>query len=199
MAASWHVPVTVYTFDGKRYVLSGCLTHQVPMRALPGSLDCGTAEALLRHHVELLKAVLQAPAIALCRGGKTTAYAAGGDELPLPLPRMVQGKQRVVRTHEMPCVNLTTHVINFRLRADGRIVLASVGEINCGTCYVAESMSLPSLRRYLRERSFALRKALRDRRLTVEIGAHRTCVYGMEGLVPRRVLSLEDGAADLES
>ena len=129
MAAAWHVPVTVYTFDGKRYVLSGCLSYQVPMRAPPGSLDCGATEALLRHHVELLKAVLRAPAIALCRGGKTVAYAAGGDELPLPLPRMVQGKQRVVRAYEMPCVNLTTQVVNFRLRADGRIVLASVGEV----------------------------------------------------------------------
>ena len=66
------------------------------------------------------------------------------------------------------------------------------GQVNCGTCFVAESMSLQSLRRYLHDRAHALRKTLRDRRLTVEIGAHRTCVYAMEMLWPRKVLLKEE-------
>ena len=188
---SWHVPVTVYTFNKDRYVLSGCFAYRVPMRALPPTLDCASTQQILCGNIELLKSALRAPAIVLCKGHQLTAFSAAGEEWPI-LPQMCDARSRVISAYEMKCVNLTTHIINYRLRGDGAIVLASAGEVNCGTCYVTESMSLRSLKHHLSARAEALKKTLRDRRLTVEIGRHRTCVYGMETMMMRKVIAEVD-------
>ena len=185
----WHLPVTAYTYNtrSQRYVLTGCLLYQVPMKAFPATLDCTGAQAVLRDNVLLLKSALRAPAIVLVDGHRVTAFSAAGEEWPL-LPAMHDAQHRLVRAYEMKCVNLTTVIVNYRLRNDGTLVLAGAGEVNCGTCYVPESMSLRSLKHYLHARGDCIKKTLRDRRLIVEMGRHRSAVYSVDTLHRRHVI-----------
>jgi hypothetical protein len=189
----WYLPVTTYAFDAKshRYVLTSCLLYQVPMRTLPATLDCTGVQSVLRDNVELLKSALRAPAIVLLRDRHMTAYGASGDEWPL-LPPMHEAKHRLIHAYEMKCVNLTTHIINYRLRNDGSLVLSGATEFNCDTCQVPESLSLASLGNYLRRRAHCIKKTLRDRRLIVEMGSHRSTVYSVDTMRRRNVIEEEN-------
>ena len=186
----WCVPVTVYTYDRglKRYVLSGCMTYQVPTKPFPATLDCKSAQVVLRDNVELMKSTLRAPAVIFLKGTEVTAFCASGEEWASPLPSMREAKHRIVRAFEMKCVNYNTHLINYRLRGDGMLVLAGTSEINCGTFYVPETMSVDSVKSHVKSRAESLRKMLRDRRLIVELSEDRTCVYSIETMHRRHVM-----------
>lgn len=188
----WHLPVTVYTLDSKsqRYMLSGCLHYRVPMRPFPATLDCSSAQTVLRDNVQLLKSALQAPAIVLVNGHKATAFGSSGDPWPL-MPAMHDARHRLIRAFEMQCVNLTAAIVHYRLRVDGRLVLSGAGDVNCGTCYVPESMSLRSLKHHLHSRGDCIKKTLRDRRLIVEIGGDRACVYSVDTMQRMHVIGDE--------
>ena len=86
------------------------------------------------------------------------------------------------------CLNLATHITHYRLRADGALVLVDRGEVHCVMCYVPESLCLNLLRSHLQSRANSIRKILRDRRIVVEMGHGRTCVYSSETLQRRSVL-----------
>ena len=89
----------------------------------------------------------------------------------------------------MMCLNLSTHITHYRLRSDGALVLVDQGEVNCVMCYVPESLSgLGVVRTHLQSRANSIRKILRDRRIVVEMGKGRTCVYSTETLQRRSVL-----------
>ncbi len=92
----------------------------------------------------------------------------------------------------MLCLNLTTHITHYRLRADGALVLIDKGEINCVTCHVPESLSRSVVREHLLSRANSIRKVLRDRRIVVEVGP-RMCVYSSETLQRRNVLMMDGG------
>ena len=93
----------------------------------------------------------------------------------------------IIKAYEMMCLNLTTHIIHYKLRADGALVLIDKWEINCMTCHVPESLSQGLVREHLHSRANTIRKVLRDRRIVVEVG-QRTCVYSSETLQRRNVL-----------
>jgi hypothetical protein len=103
---------------------------------------------------------------------------------------------RIIKAYEMMCLNLATHITHYRLRSDGALVLVDQGEVNCVMCYVPESLSPGVLRTHLQSRANSIRKVLRDRRIVVEMGCGRTCVYSTETLQRRSVLVNDGGVAD---
>ena len=87
------------------------------------------------------------------------------------------------------CLNLSTHITHYRLRSDGALVLVDRGEVNCVMCHVPEILgNLTTVRLHLNSRANSIRKVLRDRRIVVEMGCGRTCVYSSETLLRRSVL-----------
>lgn len=94
----------------------------------------------------------------------------------------------IIRAYEMLCLNLATHITHYRLRSDGALVLVDRGEVHCVMCYVPESLCLNVLRSHLQSRANSIRKILRDRRIVVEMGHCRSCVYSSETLQRRSVL-----------
>ena len=92
------------------------------------------------------------------------------------------------------CLNLSTPITHYRLRSDGALVLVDQGEVNCVMCYVPESMGhgVGVVRTHLQSRANSIRKVLRDRRIVVEMGGGRSCVYSNETLQRRSVL-VDDG------
>jgi hypothetical protein len=94
----------------------------------------------------------------------------------------------------MMCLNLTTHITHYKLRADGALVLVDRGEVQCVMCYVPESLCLSILNSHLQSRANSIRKVLRDRRIVVEMGKGRMCVYSSETLQRRSVLVTGDDA-----
>lgn len=186
----WTTPVTVYTFDRKsnRYVLSGCMVCQIPSRKFPAELDCKSVEWLQRENIELLKTALRSPAVVLINGTHMTAFCASGDEWKTPLPAMHDAKHRIVRAYEFKCINYTTRLINYRLRHDGTLVLSSESEVNCGTYYVPETLSMDSLKIHLKTRADCIKKTLRDRRIIVQLSDERSCVYSVETMHRRHVI-----------
>jgi len=101
--------------------------------------------------------------------------------------RLRRNRIGLIKAYEMTCLNLTTHITHYRLRADGALVLIDNSEINCMTCHVPESLRLGVVKAHLNSRANSIRKILRDRRIVVEIG-RRTCVYSSETLQRRNVL-----------
>lgn len=97
---------------------------------------------------------------------------------------------RIIKAYEMMCLNLATHITHYRLRSDGALVLVDQGEVNCVMCYVPESLPTGPgvVRTHLQSRANSIRKILRDRRIVVEMGVGRTCVYSTETLQRRSVL-----------
>jgi hypothetical protein len=100
----------------------------------------------------------------------------------------------------MMCLNLATHITHYRLRSDGALVLVDQGEVNCVMCYVPESLATGAgvVRTHLQSRANSIRKILRDRRIVVEMGGGRTCVYSTETLQRRSVLVDGGGESRLE-
>ena len=91
------------------------------------------------------------------------------------------------------CLNLSTHITHYRLRADGALVLVDRGEVNCVMCYVPEILgNLSIVRSHLNSRANSIRKVLRDRRIVVEMGCGRTSVYSSETLRRSNVLMDEE-------
>ena len=88
----------------------------------------------------------------------------------------------------MLCLNLATHITHYRLRSDGALVLVDRGEVHCVMCYVPECLCPSVLRSHLQSRANSIRKILRDRRIVVEMGDGRSCVYSSETLQRRSVL-----------
>jgi hypothetical protein len=186
-----HLPVTVYQFDRrtKEYRFSHCLLAHVPGSTPPAVLNCSTGMGLLRDGLELLKAAMRAPAVLLVNGSRTKALSASGEEVAtLFAARDVP----VIRAFEMTCINLCSIILNYSLRRDGVLVLASCNEdVNCLTCHVPESMCAKYLKKHLAARAEHIRKLIRDRRLVVEMGSSAT-VYSLDTLHRRRVLGSQN-------
>jgi hypothetical protein len=187
-----HLPITVYQFNRKtnEYCFSHCLLAHVPGSTPPAVLNCSTGMGILRDGLELLKAAMRAPAVLLVKGSRTKALSASGEEVA---SLFVAHDVPVVRAFEMTCINLCSSILNYRLRRDGVLVLASCSEdVNCLTCHVPESMCARYLKRHLEARAEHIRKLIRDRRLVVEMGSSAT-VYSMDTLHRRRVLGERNG------
>lgn len=189
----WILPVPVYLYSSSshNYKLSGCLAYPVPMHALPSVLNCSTSMGIIGENLSLLKAAMRAPAVVLVNGTTSKAYCAGGDALD-SIPLMTQADELIITTYEMTCVNLTSQLATYRLRADGELVLSGIGEMNCITTYVAPTLTTTSLPKYLKLRADAIRKTLRDRRAVVTIGPDRMRVYSLETLLPKGVVLGKD-------
>ena len=181
-----HLPATVYTYNSKRlrYELSGCWVYSARVRPLPTVLNCSTGMSVLSDNIELLKQTMCAPAIVLVHGTQITAYSASGDKLD-SVPVMARDDKRIIKTYEMMCMNLTSKLVTYRLRGDGVLILRDCGEVNCVTCYIPPNITMANLKRNLSIRADALRKTLRDRRLTVVVGPERLCVFSLETLLPK--------------
>jgi hypothetical protein len=164
------------------------MVYQVPTKRFPSQLDCKSVEWLLRDNIELLKTALRSPAVLLINGAQVAAFCASGEEWKMPLPMMQEAKHRIVRAYEFKCVNYTTRLINYRLRTDGILVLSSETDVNCGTYYVPETLSMDSLKLHLKTRAESIKKTLRDRRIIVEISNRRSCVYSVENMHRRHVI-----------
>ena len=84
------LPVTVYHYDRrtKDYRFSHCLTASVPDSPPPAVLNCGTAMAVLRDGLELLKAAMRAPAVLLINGSRSKALSASGEEVAAMPPML---------------------------------------------------------------------------------------------------------------
>ena len=186
----WYLPVPVYTYCrvSSKYEITGCLAYSVPMHALPAVLNCSTSMAILSENLELLKAAMRAPAVVLVHGTHSKAYCAGGEPLD-SMPPMIQSDKLLIRAYEFLCVNLTSQLATYRLRADGELVLSGSGEMNCVTSYIAPTLTMSSLKKYLSIRATSIRKTLRDRRIVVTLDAERVCVYSLETLLPKGVVS----------
>ena len=104
------------------------------------------------------------------------------------LTHRIRTRISIIKAYEMMCLNIATHITHYRLRADGALVLVDRGEVHCVMCYIPESLCLTLLRSHLQSRANSIRKILRDRRIVVEMGQGRTCVYSSETLQRRSVL-----------
>ena len=186
----WILPVPVYLYSSAshHYKLSGCLAYSVPMHTLPSILNCSTSMGIISDNLSLLKAAMRAPAVVLVNGTLSKAYCAGGEPLE-SIPPMTKADNLIITTYEMTCVNLTSQLATYRLRADGELVLSGIGEMNCITTYVAPTLTPNALPKYLKIRSGAIRKTLRDRRAVVTIGPDRMRVYSLETMLPKGVIT----------
>ena len=189
------LPVTVYTFDRhtNSYRLTGCLLCPVPCTPAPSVLNCSSGLGLLGDGFELLKASMRTPAIVLRHGARCKTLTASGDEVHvLPPTRAVN----LIRAYEMTCVNLSTSITHYRLRADGTLVLCSVEKLNCATCFVPESLrGKTAVTKHLAARAGHIRKMLRDRRIVVDMGSY-ACVYAVDTM--RLRCKVESGGGGFE-
>ena len=187
------LPVTLYTFDRhtQSYKLTGCLLCEVPSTPPPRVLNCSSGLGLLGEGFELLKASMRTPAIVLRHGTRCKTLDASGDEVQVLPPTRAAN---LIRAYEMTCVNLTTSITHYRLRADGTLVLCSVSKLNCATCFVPDSLhGRSSITKHLAARAVHIRKMLRDRRIVVDMGSY-ACVYAVDTLRLRsKMVGDEDG------
>ena len=92
----------------------------------------------------------------------------------------------------MTCINVPSSILHYRLRRDGALVLVGgCEEVHCLTCHVPETMCVSYLKRHLAARADSIRKLIRDRRVVVEMGAARSCVYSLDTLQRRTVLGAD--------
>ena len=146
---------------------------------MPVILTSGAGQSLMGENMELLKSVMRAPAVVLCKGSKVRIYNASCEEVQtLPPTEPV----RVLRAYELPYLNLSTQIVHYRLRDDGAIALVDTGRIHCAMCHIPDHMDMDYVRPHLRSRAHAIRKLLRDRRIVVEMGEGRVGVYSCETL-----------------
>jgi hypothetical protein len=185
------LPVPAYTYSNRSHVyeLSGCFTYSIPVRELPAVLNCSTAMGVLGDNLELLKTALRAPAVVLVNGTRTKALSVSGEELE-SVPLMSRDDKQILKHYEMTCVNLTSEMATYRLRADGVLSLSWTGEVNCFSCYICPTLTTSTLARNLKIRSNALRKTLRGRRVAVAMGPGQVCVYSLETLLPKNKTSV---------
>ena len=165
---------------------------------MPGVLTSSASQGMLSENMELLKAVMCAPAVVLYKGTKAKIFNASCEEVRgphshhwscqtnTPLKKQVltlppTEPVRVLRAYELPYLNLSTQIAHYRLRADGALVLVDTGRIQCTMCHIPDRLDVGCLRPHLESRRHAIRKLLRDRRIVVELGQH-TSVYSCETL-----------------
>ena len=175
------LPVTFYTFDRRtnEYTLTGCLLCEVPCTPPPHVLNCSSGLGILGDGLELLKASMRTPAIVLRHGTRCKTLDASGDEVHVLPPTRTAN---LIRAYEMTCINLSTSITHYRLRADGTLVLSCVGKLNCATCFVPDSLrGRSSITKHLQARAGHIRKMLRDRRIVVNMGSY-ACVYAVNTL-----------------
>jgi hypothetical protein len=185
------LPVPAYTYSNRnhRFELSACFVYSIAVRELPTVLNCSTAMGVLGDNLELLKVAMRAPAVVLINGTRTKAYSVSGEELE-SVPPMARDDKQILKHFEMTCVNLTSEMATYRLRADGILSLSWTGEVNCFTCYICPHLTTATLAKNLKIRANALRKTLRDRRVAVALGPGQVCVYSLETLLPKNKTSI---------
>jgi len=176
------LPVSVYSYDrrSKVYRFTGCLQCTVSGTPLPKIMTCSASMGILSENIELLKLAMRSPAVVLHKGLRTQIYNAACEEvhtLPATTPL------RVLRSYELPHINLCTSIAHYRLRADGALVLVDTGRIHCAMCYIPEEMDMDYVRAHLHSRARSIRKLLRDRRIVVELSDQRApSVFSCETL-----------------
>lgn len=174
------LPITVYRFDAqsKQYVFQSCVQCAVRGSLMPSVLTSSATQGMLGENMELLKAVMRAPAMVLRKGTRVRIYNACCEEVQTLPPTE---PARVLRAYELPYLNLSTQIAHYRLRCDGALGLVDVGWVHCLMCHVPDTLDLDCVRPHLRSRANAIRKLLRDRRIVVEVGG-RVGVYSCETL-----------------
>lgn len=178
--AMLQLPISVYQYDAriKEYIFQSCLQCVVEGGRLPSVLTSSAGQSMLRENLELLKEAMQAPAVVLCKGSKVKIFNASCEEVKtLPPVEPI----RVLRSYELPYINLSTQIGHYRLRNDGALVLVDTGKLHCAMCHVPEKLDLDYVRAHLHSRALSIRKLLRDRRIVVEIG-NKACVLSCETL-----------------
>jgi len=176
------LPVSVYSYDrrSKVYRFTGCMQCTVSGTPLPKIMTCSASMGILGENIELLKSAMCSPAVVLHKGMRTQIYSAACEEvhtLPATTPL------RVLKSYELPHINLCTSIAHYRLRADGALVLVDTGRIQCAMCYIPEEMDMDHVRGHLHSRARSIRKLLRDRRIVVELGDERVpSVFSCETL-----------------
>lgn len=175
------LPVSEYQYDPRRrlYAFVSCAQCAVPGVPWPSKLTSSAGQGMVGEGLELLKAAMRSPALVLRKGDSTCILDAACEELmTLPPTQPV----RVVRSYEMPHLNLSTQVAHYRLRPDGALALVDAScRLHCAVCRVPDTMDAACVRAYLRDRARCIRKLLRDRRLVVEVG-QRVYVISAETL-----------------
>jgi len=175
------LPVSVYRFDAhsKQYEFQACLQFTVRASPMPRVLTSQASQALATENLELLKTVMRAPAVVLQKGTRVRIFNAACEEVKsLPPTEPV----RVLRSYELPYLNLSTELTHYRLRGDGALALVATCLIQCAMCHIPERMEQAYVKKHLEWRRHTLRKLLRDRRLVVEMADGRTSVYSCETL-----------------
>jgi hypothetical protein len=81
-----HLPILLYSYNKrkKRYEFESCFQYAVRSEA-PGSMSCGAGLSILVDNVELVKSIMNAPALILRNNGKLKALNCSGEEVSLPL------------------------------------------------------------------------------------------------------------------
>jgi hypothetical protein len=108
-------------------------------------MTCGGSLSVLVDNVELVKAIMQAPALILRNGGKLKVLNCSGEEVALPsdikrclllfslfyfsnLCYYFLFRIPVITAFEMMCVNINSEVFHYKLRKDGVVVFT--GQVN---------------------------------------------------------------------
>jgi hypothetical protein len=174
------LPISVYQYDArcKKYVFQSCLQCVVEGGSMPRVLTSSAGQSMLRENLDLLKAAMRAPAVVLRKGTREQIFSAACEEVKILPPAE---PVRVIRSYELPYVNLSTQIGHYRLRSDGALALVDTGRLHCAMCHVPEQMELDYVKPHLRSRALSIRKLIRDRRIVVEIG-EKACVFSCETL-----------------
>lgn len=77
------LPISVYHFDkrSKQYTFKSCVQFKVRCAPMPEVLTSSASLGMLSENTDLLKAVMQAPAVVLCNGTKARIYNASCEEV----------------------------------------------------------------------------------------------------------------------
>lgn len=81
------LPISLYRFDtrSKQYVFQSCVQFVVRCAPMPGVLTSSASQGMLSENMELLKAVMCAPAVVLYKGTKAKIFNASCEEVRTPI------------------------------------------------------------------------------------------------------------------
>ena len=79
------LPISVYRFDQKtkQYVFQSCVQFTVRSAPMPGVLTSSASQGMMGENMDLLKAVMRAPAVILYNGTRTRIYNASCEEVDM--------------------------------------------------------------------------------------------------------------------
>jgi hypothetical protein len=77
------LPISVYRYDKKtkQYVFESCVQFTVRCAPMPRVLTSSASQGMMGENMDLLKAVMCAPAVVLCNGTRTRIYNSSFEEV----------------------------------------------------------------------------------------------------------------------